>query len=677
MHHVVALPMANGSEDLEWLLHQFSCEGASLPSLKSSVLQKDAHAAAGTFSIGAVPSQGPDDGIHDSFRDILSRSPYIFVANKRQEALLIQAASMEKPVFKLTNTIPSNLPSSIKQNLSPPPPLRGDVWPPAEKRSPKQAAAVQVKAANAGVPATMPRNGRLSAPPKLETTYAGASGKVAEKRGKQAVMQRLDRLRSDDELRALFQQRMHQYIEKEKTLSDANRSGRLSPLQKNCKEARLLTLQNRINRLEELREVPPALCVHPLVLVHFLHQAREQTMERVRESLINQRQTFLDKMAEKSRHEQWLELKRAQQRERALQKARDELSRKWITACFAVNALLSIRSLFAVCRLKLPLLKRLKYSTRVIIRTYRQYRLWKETKRIEKEVRYDMWCAVNHVATGVTHACPWQKNVCSRVCWRYLLNWHIKKKIGALAAIKEMLNILKSMGVLQKAVRSFKYRVIVGQRCISSFLAVTRARVRVQQLQWAVMHLAWAKCVAERQAKQNKTKVPPTISAIYQRLVGHYKSHGFRPPPCMVKRYCAFMRGSELFPLVVDTNAEEVPCSTALLIVSQLGQSQKVIRKQYLARREVALAGNAPIQEQETNIRIRMQARSLLCKMSVEEKIKYEESISQLQRTYARAPAYPCSMLKSQLLKSMAEYVAKADAASAPSVTVKMEVVGD
>ena len=72
-----------------------------------------------------------------------------------------------------------------------------------------------------------------------------------------------------------------------------------------------------------------------------------------------------------------------------------------------------------------------------------------------------------------------------------------------------------------------------------------------------------------------------------------------------------------------------------------------------------------------------MQARSLLCKMSVEEKIKYEESISQLQRTYARAPAYPCSMLKSQLLKSMAEYVAKADAASAPSVTVKMEVVGD
>jgi DNA polymerase III delta prime subunit len=269
--------------------------------------------------------------------------------------------------------------------------------------------------------------------------------------------------------------------------------------------------------------------------------------------------------------------------------------------------------------------------------------------------------------------------VCSRICWRFLLNRRIKKKIQALAAIKEMLTILKSMGVLQKAVRSFKYRVIVGQRCISSFLAVARARLRVHQLQWAVMHLAWAKAVAERQAKLNKTKVSPIVSAIYQRLLGHYKSNGFRPPPGMVKRYCTFMRGSELFPLILDTNAEEVPCSTALLVQEQLKQGQKDTRKQYLARREVALAGNAKIKEQEKNLRIRMQARSLLCKMSVEEKMKYEDSVVQLQRTYAKAPAFPCSMLKSQLLKLMADYVAKADAvvASAASVTVKMEVVGD
>jgi hypothetical protein len=40
------------------------------------------------------------------------------------------------------------------------------------------------------------------------------------------------------------------------------------------------------------------------------------------------------------------------------------------------------------------------------------------------------------------------------------------------------------------SVRSFKYRVIVGQRCISSCFAVARARLRVHQLQWAVMHLA-------------------------------------------------------------------------------------------------------------------------------------------------------------------------------------------
>jgi hypothetical protein len=120
---------------------------------------------------------------------------------------------------------------------------------------------------------------------------------------------------------------------------------------------------------------------------HTVPQAREQAMERVRESLVNQRQVFMEKMAAKSRHEQWLELKRAQQRERALQLAKDALAHKWAVNSAAVNMLLSIRSLFQLCRQKLPLLKRVKYCVRVIIKTFRQYRLWKETKRIQAEVK--------------------------------------------------------------------------------------------------------------------------------------------------------------------------------------------------------------------------------------------------------------------------------------------------
>jgi hypothetical protein len=240
-----------------------------------------------------------------------------------------------------------------------------------------------------------------------------------------------------------------------------------------------------------------------------------------------------------------------------------------------------------------------------------------------------------------------------------------------------MLNILKSMGVLQRAVRSFKYRVVIGQRCISSFLKTARARLRVQQLQWATMHLAWAKSVAERQAKVNKTKLPQNISAVYERLLGHYKSHHIRPPTNMVKRYSNFMKSSALLPLILDTNAEEVPCCTALLIVGQLKQLQKTIRQRFLQGRKVALAGNAKIKEQETHLRIRMQARCLLCKVPVEEKLKYEEQVSQLQRTYAKPPPFPSTIPKEHLLQLLADYVIKADAAATASVTLKMEFSGD
>lgn len=447
-------------------------------------------------------------------------------------------------------------------------------------------------------------------------------------------MERMERLRADDEALMLLRHKVERYALRDKGKS----SGSLSPVLKNRKEVKEQTLANRMSKLEGQR------------------LAREQAMERVRESLMNQRQVFMEKMAAKSRHEQWLELKRAQQRERALQLAKDALAHKWAVNSAVVNMLLSIRSLFQLCRQKLPLLKRVKYCVRVIVKTYRQYRLWKETKRIQAE-----------------------RNICSRICWRFLLNWRIKKKIWALAAIKEMLGILKSMGVLQRAVRSFKYRVILGQRCISSFLGVVKGRLRVQQLQWATMHLAWAKAVAERQAKLNKTKLPATISAVYQRLVGHYKSHHLRPPPHAVRRYNNFIRSSSLLPLILDTNPEDVPCCTALLVVGQLKQLQKDTRKQYIVRQKRALAGNATIKEQETLLRIRMQARSLLCKVSVEEKMAHEESVLQLQRTYAKTPPFPSTMPKPSLIQVMADYISPsaAMATASASVTLKMEVAGD
>jgi hypothetical protein len=106
---------------------------------------------------------------------------------------------------------------------------------------------------------------------------------------------------------------------------------------------------------------------------------------------------------------------------------------------------------------------------------------------------------------------------------------------------------------------------------------------------------------------------------------------------------------------------------------------QKELRRQFLTRRKLALAGNALIKEQETLLRIRMQARCLLCKVAVEEKMAYEESVLQLQRTYAKPPPFPSTMPKSSLLKLMSDYISQAAAAAtaSASVTMKMEVSGD
>jgi len=115
---------------------------------------------------------------------------------------------------------------------------------------------------------------------------------------------------------------------------------------------------------------------------------------------------FMEKMAAKSRHEQWMELKRMQQRERAMQQAKDSLAQKWACNSVVVNTLLSIRRLFVLCRQKMPLLKRLKYSARVIMKTFRMYRQWKESKRMEAEVSGGL-----NLYSVAAHACVPEKRV--------------------------------------------------------------------------------------------------------------------------------------------------------------------------------------------------------------------------------------------------------------------------
>jgi hypothetical protein len=185
-----------------------------------------------------------EDGIQESFRDILSRSPYIFAANKRQEALLDHAASLEKPSFKFTSSMPSQLPVSITNNVSPP---HGDrPLLPVLSRSPKRAAAAVVTAAVA-------RTGRCSAPPDLgAASGSGALANAVDRRGKQAVLERMERLRNDDEALMLLHQKVERYMARQREQASP---GRQSPILKNRREVKLQTLENRVSKLDGQRLV--------------------------------------------------------------------------------------------------------------------------------------------------------------------------------------------------------------------------------------------------------------------------------------------------------------------------------------------------------------------------------------------------------------------------------------
>jgi hypothetical protein len=239
-------------EDLEWLLRQFSSGGSSLPSLKSLGPKQEA-SYSGTRPQGSFQRyQSIQEGIQEPFRDILSRSPYIFAANKRQEALLAEAATLEKPVIKFASSVQHVLPASISNKALP---LRNDS--PVKRdlnRSPTHAAAAAHPAA-----ATVARNGRSSAPPALETGDAAESGKKGDRRGKQAVIQRLEQLRNDDDALLMLHQNVERYLQRQKEMS-ASRSGRLSPIYKNRKGVKMQTLENRISRLEGQKLVRSSAC---------------------------------------------------------------------------------------------------------------------------------------------------------------------------------------------------------------------------------------------------------------------------------------------------------------------------------------------------------------------------------------------------------------------------------
>jgi hypothetical protein len=250
-------------EDLEWLLRQFSSGGGSLPSLKSLGPKQDA--SAGTASPQKIFQryQTIEDCVQESFRDILSRSPYIFAANKRQEALLAQAAAHASPSIKFTSSEPYALAASKSEKastFSSDIPVRA-----ALNHSPKHAAA-----ASRGVAAAAARSsGRASAPPHLEpsavleTSDARAAGKMADKRGKQAVIQRMERLRNDDDALEKLRQKVERHMERDREKHMC--AGRLSPILKNRKGAKTQTLENRISRLVEQRLVKPRACCERLL----------------------------------------------------------------------------------------------------------------------------------------------------------------------------------------------------------------------------------------------------------------------------------------------------------------------------------------------------------------------------------------------------------------------------
>jgi hypothetical protein len=237
-------------EDLEWLLHQFSSGGSSLPRLKSLGPNQDAAPVDAAPQRNFQRYQSFEDGIQEPFRDILSRSPYIFVANKRQEALLAEAATFEKPLNKFASgaqRVPLISTPNKESHLHNVPPVRHLL-----NRSPNHASS-----ALRGAAAIAPRNGRSSAPPILEVSVTVDAERTVEKRGKNAVIQRLELLRNNDEALLLLQNNVERYLRRQK---DGGRSGKLSPVHKNRRAAKTQTLENRISRLEEQRLVSCGAC---------------------------------------------------------------------------------------------------------------------------------------------------------------------------------------------------------------------------------------------------------------------------------------------------------------------------------------------------------------------------------------------------------------------------------
>jgi hypothetical protein len=233
-------------EDLEWLLHQFSADGSSLPVLKSLGPKHCGHVQdlASQSTLRSLSFKGEIEG---TFRDILSRSPYIFAANKRQEALLVEAATREQPTVKYQSSVPSHLQVSPKRS----PPyeknaalsLRDAV----NRHAPRGAVASPTQVSCAAK--AFPCSGRLSAPPALET--ASSAVESTRKHGKQALILRLERLRSDDDELV----RLHQQVERHLQRSKSPAADAQSPIRLNRRNVKLLTLQNRISRLEAQRVV--------------------------------------------------------------------------------------------------------------------------------------------------------------------------------------------------------------------------------------------------------------------------------------------------------------------------------------------------------------------------------------------------------------------------------------
>ena len=79
-------------------------------------------------------------------------------------------------------------------------------------------------------------------------------GHEAERRGKQAVIQRMERLRNDGDALLLLHQQVERHLERKRGLLSPAADA-MSPALKNVRAVKLQTLQNRINRLNEQKMV--------------------------------------------------------------------------------------------------------------------------------------------------------------------------------------------------------------------------------------------------------------------------------------------------------------------------------------------------------------------------------------------------------------------------------------